>query len=174
MQWLIEVSYKPKFFDAFGNTVKKDIEDLGVLGAKKVRTSKLYHIEGDLKEKELRFLCQELLTDNIVQQYKIRSSIVNHPPKKNKNAWIVEVWYKKGVTDAVADTVKKGMIDLGIQGINTVKTGYEYIIIGNITLEQIERICRGLLANKVVQDYVVAEFTLPQKSRPRSTTTKNC
>ena len=154
MQWLIEVSYKPEFFDALGNTVKKDIEDLGIFGIKKVRTSQLYHIEGKLKEKELELLCKELLTDRITQQYRIRE---HRNPQSS--IWIVQVWYKKGVTDAVADTVKKGAIDLGIQGINMVKTGYEYTIIGNISVEQVERICKGLLVNKVVQEYSITTQT---------------
>lgn len=154
MKWLIEVSYKQGFFDALGNTVQKDIKDLGISGLKKVRTAQLYHIEGEVTDKDARLLCEELLTDSITQQYEISSS--RTPLKTNdERAFIVQVWYKKGVTDAVADTVKKGAMDLGIQEINTVKTGYEYTITGNISREQIERICRGLLANKVVQEYKI-------------------
>jgi len=172
MEYLLEVNYKPKFFDALGNTVKKNIEDLGIFGIKKVKTAQLYHIKGELKEKELELLCKELLTDKITQQYTIRPLLPSPPAScfpppcrdfRKKAAWekgkgfVVQVWYKKGVTDAVADTVKKGATDLGVAGINTVKTGCEYTIIGNISREQIERICKGLLANKVVQDYKIYE-----------------
>ena len=161
MEYLIEVSYKPGFFDALGNTAKKDIKDLGIPGVSKVKSAQLYHIEGEIKEKELKFLCEELLSDPITQQYKISISSDGRwktrlaaRQAKDEHIFTVQVWYKKGVTDAVADTVKKGTIDLGIQGMNTVKTGYEYTIIGNVSSEQIERICRGLLANKVVQEYL--------------------
>jgi len=197
MQWLIEVSYKPDFFDVLGNTTKKDIEDLGISGIRKVKTAQLYHIEGKITENELKLLCEELLTDKITQQYKIRASCIAHsdghrsevspqmgrmhrastPYKTNderrtlvpassfacaklrgtndEQVFIVQVWYKKGVTDAVADTVKKGALDIGIKGIDSAKTGYEYTITGDISCENIEKICKGLLANKVVQEYVI-------------------
>jgi len=154
MEYLIKVRYKPGFFDALGNTVQRDIKDLGISGVKKVKTAQLYYVEGEITYKELRLLCKELLADTITQQYEITSSRTSFKTN-NKQTFIVQVWYKKGVTDAVADTVKKGAMDLGIQKIDKVKTGYEYIILGNISRAEIERICRGLLANKVVQEYKI-------------------
>ena len=44
--------------------------------------------------------------------------------------WEVEVWYKAGVTDAVGDSVMKGIKDLGVGGVTSVKTGQVYIIEG--------------------------------------------
>jgi phosphoribosylformylglycinamidine (FGAM) synthase PurS component len=166
MKWLIEVSYRANFIDALGNTIKKNIEDLDIAGVRNVKTSQVYEIEGKVTEKKLKLLCEELLTDKITQQYKINSSCaMRHAsaPYTTHNTqltthnvfFIVQVWYKKGVTDTVADTVKKGADDLGISGINTVKTGHEYTITGNISRKQIEKICKGLLSNKVVQEYIV-------------------
>ncbi len=158
--WLIEVIYRPNFVDALGNIIKKDIKDLAISGVKNVKTAQVYEIEGKITEKELKLLCDELLADKITQQYKIRASSPSPPPsplwgEEKGEGFIVQVWYKKGVTDAVADTTKKGAVDLGIKGIDTVKTGYEYTIIGNVAKEQIEKICSGLLANKVVQEYII-------------------
>jgi len=69
--------------------------------------------------------------------------------------WEVEVWYKPGVTDAVGDSVKKGIGDLGITGTASVKTGQVYIIDGKLDKKQIDKICSGLLANGIVQFYKI-------------------
>jgi len=69
--------------------------------------------------------------------------------------WEVEVWYKPGVTDAVGDSVKKGVSDLGISGVTSVKTGQVYIIEGKLDKKQVDKICSGLLANGIVQFYKI-------------------
>jgi len=69
--------------------------------------------------------------------------------------WEVEVWYKAGVTDAVGDSVIKGIKDLGVGGVTSVKTGQVYIIEGKTDKKQIEKICSGLLANGIVQFYKI-------------------
>ncbi|MEK6646126.1 MAG: phosphoribosylformylglycinamidine synthase subunit PurS [Candidatus Firestonebacteria bacterium] len=71
--------------------------------------------------------------------------------------WFVEVWYKSGVTDAVGDSVKKGISDLGIKGIEEVRAGQKYSIQGKADRKTIERICKELLANGVVQDYKISK-----------------
>jgi len=69
--------------------------------------------------------------------------------------WEIEVWYKSGVTDAVGDSVMKGIKDLGISGASSVKTGQVYIIEGKLEKKRIEKICSGLLANGIVQFYKI-------------------
>ena len=69
--------------------------------------------------------------------------------------WEVEVWYKPGVTDAVGDSVKKGVSDMGMSGVEEVKTGQVYILKGKLSKKDVERICSGLLANGVVQYYKI-------------------
>jgi len=164
MFYLIEISYGKGFFDALGHTIKKDIEDLGIKNVKEVQTSQLYHIETTCKKTALELLCKELLSDKITQRYKISteyrvrstgSSKKTNDGRRNAGDVIIQVWYKKGVTDAVGDTVKKGASDLGIKGIKTCNTGFEYKINGKLNTQQIEKICSGLLANKVIQEYVI-------------------
>ena len=74
-----------------------------------------------------------------------------------KMKYEVEVWYKPGVTDAVGDSVKKGIRDLNIKGTESVKTGQVYIISGKLGTKDIEKICEGLLSNNVVQFYKVKQ-----------------
>ena len=71
--------------------------------------------------------------------------------------WEVEVWYKPGVTDSTGDSVKKGIKDLNVSGVEEVKTGQVYIISGKIGKAEVEKICSGLLANNVVQYYNIKQ-----------------
>ena len=70
--------------------------------------------------------------------------------------WTIEVWYKPAVTDPVSDSVKKGISDLGIKKIKNARTAQKYIIEGTITRKEIERICKELLANPVIQTYKIS------------------
>jgi len=150
MQWKIEVGYKSTATDAMGEGIKKDIEDLGIPGVDYVKAIQLYLIDGDLSESDVETICENLLTDRITQLYAYRDSLVG---RRDAGAWVVEVTYKPGVTDPVGDSTVKGIRDLGISGISSAKTGQKYIIKGPLSENDIEVICKRLLANDVIQDY---------------------
>lgn len=146
MEWEIEVGYKPTATDAIGKSIERDIHDLGIEGVEYVKALQLYIIKGDVTGVEIESICKNLLTDNVTEYYSLHS-------KPDSDAWIVDVLYKPGVTDPVSDSVLKGIRDLGILGVSSVRTGKRYIIKGNLSEEDIERICKRLLANDVIQLY---------------------
>ncbi len=74
---------------------------------------------------------------------------------KETKVWTVEVWPKKGVTDTVAESTRKGIWDMGIKGVKKVRTGKKYLLFGPLSSKEIETICQRLLANKVIQNYSV-------------------
>jgi len=150
MQSKIEIGYKPNATDSMGEGIKKDIEDLGISGVDYVKTMQLYMIEGELSEADIENICKNLLTDAVTQYYEYKNS--DHH-KNDLGAWMVEVSYKHGVTDTVGDSTVKGIKDLGIDKDVTVKTGKSFIIKGNLAENEIELICRRLLANEVIQNY---------------------
>jgi len=78
-----------------------------------------------------------------------------------RSAWSIEVWYKPEVTDPLEESVRKGVADLDIQGLEQVRTGQKYLMEGSLTKEQVERICRELLANPVIQEYKIQPFRGP-------------
>ncbi len=137
MKWKIEIGYKPTATDAMGEGIKKDIEDLGIKGVDLVKTRKLYMIDGELSEADIKNICENLLTDSVTQFYEYKGS--NHH-SEDAGSWIVEVVYKPGVTDAVGDSTVKGIKDMGILGVNSAKTGQKFIIKGLLSENDIETI----------------------------------
>lgn len=150
MEWKIEVGYKPNATDSYGEGIKNDIKDLGILDVQDVKTMQIYMLVGDIDESDVENICKNLLTDSITQYYEYKSS-EHH--KNDIGAWVIDVTYKPGVTDAIGDSTVKGIKDLGITGIESAKTGKRFIIKGNLSEDDITTICRRLLANEVIQNY---------------------
>ncbi|MDP2830671.1 MAG: phosphoribosylformylglycinamidine synthase subunit PurS [Candidatus Omnitrophota bacterium] len=152
MLYKIEVVDKPGIFDAVGQGAARDIFDLGIAGVKKVRFIQVYTLEGNLAGGQALSICQELLTDKVAQDYKILSGQSNNHPKANQH--IIEVAYNPGVMDPVEASVLKGIQDLGISSVDSVKTAKKYIIFGKLSPAQLKTISEKLLYNKLIQHVV--------------------
>ena len=145
--WKVEVYYKPEVPDTVGQGILEDIADLGISGIDAVRTATVYWIEGALNVQTIDRIGTELLADPITQVYTLAAQ--NDPA----TSWTLEVQFKPGVTDAVGDSTVKGIKDLGITGITTVRTGHKYWLTGALNAETLETIAQRLLMNDVIQTF---------------------
>ena len=155
----ITVSIKAGLPDPRGESLQKDIQDLGITAAVKARVSDIYLLEGDLAEAEVQRICQELLCDPVVQQYSYNET----SPPTDKDVQVIEVAHNPGVMDPVEESVKKGIRDLGIRAVESVKTAKRYFLQGDLSSEAITTICDKLLVNPVIQHVVRGQemVTLP-------------
>jgi len=149
--WVIRVSYKDEKLDPLGRILKSDILDLGFSSLESARSMPTYWIEGETSRVEIEKICEELLVDKIIQDYWI-----NEEAGWNLGFdWIVEVNFKLGVTDPVADSVKKGIETLGIFSVKSVKTGTTYLLKGKLSKNDVEAISNKCLANPIIHDYKI-------------------
>ena len=151
--WKVEVYYKPEIPDTVGHGILEDIADLGISGVDSVRTATVYWIEGLLNPQTIDRIGSELLADPITQTYTFV-----HQPDAAKD-WTLEVQFKPGVTDAVGDSTVKGIQDLGITAVTTVRTGHKYWLAGSLNAEVVETIAQRLLMNDVIQTFSYQEPT---------------
>ncbi|MBI4974567.1 MAG: phosphoribosylformylglycinamidine synthase subunit PurS, partial [Candidatus Omnitrophica bacterium] len=150
MFWRIEVAEKEGYFDAAGESVKKNIQDLKLnYDIDKVKTVQVYLLEGDLDESNIKKICEELLTDLVTQDYSYTASVC-----EEKAFRVIEVAYNPGVMDPVEESAKKAILDLGIRSIHAVKTAKKYLIKGRLSPSQINYITDKILYNKVIQHIV--------------------
>ena len=155
MKWKIEVSYKPETPDAIGQGILQDIIDLGLDGVKSVHTVQIYWIEGDINSHTIERIGAELLADPVTQNY-VYSHSDNHTPRQSDSSvWTIEVWLKPGVTDAVGDSVLKGLHDMEVPDVQTAQTGQKYRIHGDLDQPKLEMIAQQLLANDVIQIFEI-------------------
>ena len=149
--WKVAVYYKPEVPDTVAQGILEDITDLGIHGVDSVRTATVYWIEGALDAETIDRIGIELLADPITQSYAFGTE------NDTDTDWTLEVQFKPGVTDAVGDSTVKGITDLGIAGVTTVRTGNKYWFTGNLNVEVVETIAQRLLMNEVIQTFSYQE-----------------
>ncbi len=150
----VEVCLKKHLADARGESLTRDIQDLGLAKVSSVRVVDIYWLDGDLESGQPELVCRELLADPIIQDYWCGKAL---EPARGVNT--VEVTYNAGVTDPVEQSIVKAVADLGITGLRAVKTGKCYVIEGPLDAQSLETITRRVLVNPIVEHVVEDEIT---------------
>ena len=161
MEWKIEIRNRKGVFDPLGNGIKKDIQDLGIKGVKKVNVSQVFIISGDIARPDIERIAGELLADPITESYILgneRRTATKGSPERSRGAnserRVVEIAYNPGVMDPVEESARKAIRDMGIYGVKSLRTERKYFIEGKITEGDFKNICEKLLYNKVIQHAV--------------------
>ncbi|MDR2351456.1 MAG: phosphoribosylformylglycinamidine synthase subunit PurS [Endomicrobium sp.] len=149
----IDIFPKKGFKDSRGEHVLSEILDIGIKCVKKVDYSSLYIIDGDINKSEVKTVAA-LLSDKITEGFKV-TSVAQEKKSKNPINSIIEVLYKKGVTDTVSESVAKAIKDLGIIKDVKVKAGHKYYLHGTASQNVLNKIAVKLLANTLVQEYKI-------------------
>lgn len=89
------------------------------------------------------------------------------------NNWKVEVSYKPEVPDTIGQGILEDITDLGIGGVDSVRTATVYWIDGTLDAQAIDRIGAELLADPITQVYTfrpetdtVTDWTLEVQFKP--------
>ncbi|MFN7170313.1 MAG: phosphoribosylformylglycinamidine synthase subunit PurS, partial [Candidatus Omnitrophota bacterium] len=149
MVYQIEVKIKNDFFDPQREGLKKDILDLGVSSVSSVEVAQLYFLKGEISEIDLRRICEELLTDPLTQEYCL--TVADYQYRRREDEFTLVVAYNPGVMDPWEDSALKGIRDLGIKGVEAVRTAKKYVLKGALTQEELNFIADKLLVNKTIQ-----------------------
>lgn len=146
------MAFRPNFSDALGNSVQKRIcEDLSI-SVSAVRTVDVYAIDSKLSKDELELLGRELFADPITQIYSFQE------PLARRLDWdfAIEVGYKPGVTDSPGQTARSAIQELLKKNTN-VYTSRQYLIRGELSFKEAERIAKELLANELIERFSIIE-----------------
>jgi phosphoribosylformylglycinamidine synthase II len=145
----IEVGFKKGMRDALGEGIKKRIvEDLHI-NVESVRTIDVYTFDADISQQETTLLGEKLFADPVIQ-------VFSDKPLAEDFSWLIEVGFKPGVTDNVGGTAKKASEDILKTPLHGVYFSRQYLINGNITKEEVKRIAGGLLANSMIERWVIS------------------
>ncbi len=148
----IEVAFKKGMKDALGEGVKKRIvEDLHI-NVDSVRTIEVYTFDADLSGKELSLLGEKLFADPVIQDFSSK-------PLASDFSWLIEVGFKPGVTDNVGATAKKASEDILGAALRGVYFSRQYLITGDLSKEDAAKIAGGLLANSMIERWVITNIT---------------
>ena len=146
-----EVYIREDLVDAAGEGLIKDIGDLNITGAREARFIRVTELEGKISPKEAKVIGTSLLSDPVSQRFVTGRAT----GAMTRGAWVLDVRYNHGVTDPVAESTLKGVSDLGIASVTAAKTSTKVILRGKLSADDVDTICRRLLANPVIQTYSV-------------------
>ncbi len=150
----IEIKTKDGFVDPQGVHTSADISSIGIKDISSVKYVAVYRLNGNINKKQADIIGGELLSDKITEDFIVKEYKDLKDKKLEKNS--IEVWFKHGVTDTVSESVVKAIKDLGIKEEIVVKTGKKYLLKGkNIDDNKLKKIATGLLANTLIQEYLI-------------------
>ncbi|MEA3345136.1 MAG: phosphoribosylformylglycinamidine synthase subunit PurL [Chloroflexota bacterium] len=152
----VEIRTRAPFGDRPGQDLAGQIANLGIQTIRTVHAAQLYFIRADWDEAQMRRCCQELLIDPLVQEYSYWMDEETVPRPKvalPEDAHVVEVIFKPGVTDNLAQDTIRGLRTLGLGKGVQVRTGQRFTLLGPLTEGELERISRRALCNPLIQTY---------------------
>src|SRR3989344_131265 len=139
-----EIRVVSKDKDLKGQGVSQEAQRaIGVPGLEKVRTARVYRLEG-ITEYDAQRLAETLFCEPIDQEYTLNEPIITDAQN------IVEVAYKPGVMNPETSSIIKSAQGLGINMI-AADSSTEYGFYGSVGLEQVNEIVDRLLINKIVE-----------------------
>ena len=159
MLYRIEVWLK---FDIVDGREKSLVDSINSLGhhLDSIAITDLYFIKGDVSDADIEKLCQELLSDPVSQDCYWR---IAYEEQSNIDTMVtsVEVAFRPGVTDSVAESIKRGAKLIGVTGIEQVATGKCFDFRKLLPTEQAGDIARSVLCNDVVQYFSLGSILPP-------------
>jgi len=164
-RYKIEVWMRDDMPDARGDSIKTEIEELGVSGVSRVRTADVYLIAGELTPHDAKKICEELLVDTVVQQYSCNGRL-----EIPEDATRIYVFPKPGVMDPVALTTIKAAADMGYT-LTFAKTGKRFLIFGRLKPDELSLIANKVLHNPSIEN-VIYDDSMPFEEEPPSYTFK--
>ncbi len=130
--------------DPVGQSIRHQIAEFGTRVGP-IDTARIFLIDTDAAEAQVRQIAQQLLADPIVESAQL---VRGRPADAGRSR--IEVHLKPGVMDPVADSTEMAIRDMGIN-VREIRTGRAYLIEGIVERDELARIASRVLANGVVE-----------------------
>jgi phosphoribosylformylglycinamidine synthase II len=167
----VQTRVKAPFRDRLGQALTGQIADLGIETIRAVHTTQLYFIQADWTDAQVERCCLELLIDPLVQEYGYWASDGAMPRPdiaSTGDAHVVEVIFRPGVTDNLANDMLAGLRPLGLGDGTQVRTGQRFTLSGSLSGEALEDIAQRVLCNPLIQTYTLGPIA-PTFTHPATT-----
>jgi phosphoribosylformylglycinamidine synthase len=124
---------------------------------KKVISSRLFFLQGDLGEADLHTICTQLLTDPVTESFSINSPY-HHPNMTHS----LDITLQAGVTDPAAESLSRAVHVLGIEGLERVATGTRFVFVDEFADDDLTHLAQTHFSNPLIQRYAIdAPITAP-------------
>jgi phosphoribosylformylglycinamidine synthase len=160
----IVVTPKHPDLDGYGRALLRKAHQLGFVEVSTVQSAQLFFLQGALALADAQHLANLLLLDPVTESMHVEaweSGLVDEEDVPAGSQIVIETTFLPGVTDPPGDNLVRAAGPLGIYGLQHAATGSRFLLEGNINFNRARAVAGGILANNVVQRYVVNRRVAP-------------
>ncbi|MEI8381305.1 MAG: phosphoribosylformylglycinamidine synthase subunit PurL [Planctomycetota bacterium] len=162
MLWEVEIRPAAGEIDRDGLRVVGEAHALGVASVKAVTSAKSFLLQGaSLNEADVARAARMLLVDPVAETFTAHAISKSAAPSANGGGQLVNVLFKPGVTDNVALSTQKALVDLGF-AVDTVATARKYWFASDIASADRDRIAKRVLANDAIERVINGPLQMDQ------------
>ncbi len=145
MLWEVKIRPAAGEVDREGLRIVHEANAFGVTAVRTVAAARLFLLQGALSEADVQRAAGTLLVDPIVE-----TAVIRPLGAPEDAATSVTVLFKAGVTDNVAQSAQKALIDLGF-AVEAVATGRNYAFDASVSAADVHRVAERILANDAIE-----------------------
>ena len=153
MLWEVEIQPAAGRPDREAERVLADSRGFGADSVRRVRSAKSFLIEGDLDRAAIEAAAAGLLVDPVIETWTAHRIDQEAKPDAANDGLLLNVLYKPGVTDNVAQTTKAALKDRAIHA-DAVATCRKYWINQDARPADRERLATKVLSNEAIERVV--------------------
>ncbi|MBL8747666.1 MAG: phosphoribosylformylglycinamidine synthase subunit PurL [Planctomycetes bacterium] len=151
--WRIDVVVRPDQQDPMGDAAARALRSAGLDGIESVRSRRGYLLAAELDEAKVRLFARAVLCDPVVDDFVVHAPTATAPAPA-PGSHFVAVVPRPGVTDPVAHSVQKALVDMGLPDVAT-GTYRVHDVRGRVDAPALLAAAKKSLANAVVQDVLL-------------------
>lgn len=151
--WRIEVLVRPEQQDPAGTAAFRALAGAGLDGITAVRSRRGYLLAAELGEADVREFARAVLCDPVVDHFVVHAPGAADPAPAAGHHRLAIV-PRPGVTDPVAHSVQKSLVDTGLPAVAT-GTYRGFDVQGAVDGKRLAVVARKVLANDVVQEVLL-------------------
>ena len=156
MLWEVEIRPAMNEIDREGLRVVHEALALGITSMKTCHSARSFLLQADsLVADNVHRAATNLLVDSVVETFQMHP--VSHDAKQTTSGSrsesatsLLNVLYKPGVTDNVANSTQKALVDLGVS-VDLVATVRKYWFDSSVSKSDLDRVAKRILANDAVE-----------------------
>lgn len=139
----------------------KIAHQLGITNLTDCRIRRLFFLYGELSEDDVQRISLDLLADPVTERSSTSNSLMPEVAITGEfdavetDAHTIDVTFLPGVTDAAGENLVRAAHLLGIMGLERAASGKRYLLSGDLTGDDLERLATEVCSNPVIQRYAI-------------------
>ncbi|MBW2029600.1 MAG: phosphoribosylformylglycinamidine synthase subunit PurS [Deltaproteobacteria bacterium] len=147
----LEIAIKEGLVDAEGESIKRKARDYFGYEVHDIRVVRVLTIDAGLEKRQLQMIRSHIFTNPVIEES-------SFSPIAKAFDWLIWVGFRPGVRDTAGSTAVEAIEDLlriSFKPHESVYTSKLFAITGTLSLGQVEKIAREILANDIIQQWKI-------------------